>query len=81
MPTVGLDNGKWFDTADSRQWVSMNGVLYLVAEQWVVRDAVSSLLDLPGKAITPSDALAWLTSAGHDVPDILQNLSETTRLR
>lgn len=81
MPTMALDDGRWFDLADARQWRSVTGVLYLVGTTWVMRDHADAMLDGPAKPIDPMAALVWLTSAGFDIPEKLKAIAEPSRLR
>ena len=80
MTTMALDSG-WFDRADATEWRSATGTLFLIGGIWVLRSRESAMLDGPATVIDQQAALRFLTCAGHDIPEQLTAVAETSRLR
>ena len=81
MPTMGLNDGQWFDVADAQQWHGPGGMLYLVGSKWALHDHASAMIGDPAKPIDARQALSWITCAGYDIPEQLVAVAESSRLR
>lgn len=74
----------WFSVSEAQQWPATTlqaGVMYRVAEKWVLLPPLADLIGERARIIDDAEALSWFLSNGYTPPGELATYAESSKMR